>query len=287
MIKIDCEKRLNENFKISVNLKIKKGSFVCLYGASGSGKTTILRLLAGFMKIDSGAITNGEITLDNGRKFMHAKQRKIGFLFQDYALFENMSVIENLLFAKKDLQKAGEMLKFLELEKYANFAISQLSGGQKQRVALARALMQSPEILLLDEPLSALDYKIREKIQDYLKKIHEKFRPTIILVSHDISEIYRLCERVYELKNGSLVREGSPSEIFLQTSGSQKFSFRGKVVALREAGGVNIAIIAVGAQLCEVVLSVSEARDLRVGDSVSVGAKAFNINLKKIEENSD
>ena len=92
MIKIDCKKKLSPNFQIDVKFEIKKHSFVCLYGASGSGKTTVLRILAGFLKIDSGSVRNGEILLDDGKNFIHAKKRKIGFLFQDYALFENMNV---------------------------------------------------------------------------------------------------------------------------------------------------------------------------------------------------
>ena len=287
MIKIDCKKKLSPNFQIDVKFEIKKHSFVCLYGASGSGKTTVLRILAGFLKIDSGSVRNGEILLDDGKNFIHAKKRKIGFLFQDYALFENMNVRKNLLFAKDDPQKADELLEFFELKNYANSEIGELSGGQKQRVALARSLMQSPEILLLDEPLSALDAKIREKIQDYLKKIHEKFNTTIILVSHDVGEIYKLCDMVYEMREGKIVQIATPSEIFLKTSGSQKFTFVGKIVDLRENDGVFVAVVAIGGQLSQIVLSYAEAQNLSVGDSVSVGAKAFNITLKKVENNDD
>ena len=282
MITIDCKKKISDDFSIDARLEINKGSFVCLYGRSGSGKTTLLRILAGFLRADSGSIKDGDLVLQEGNEFLSAGKRRIGFLFQDYALFENMSVTGNLLFARNDPQKAAMLLEILELSEFAKSGVEGLSGGQKQRVALARALMQEPEILLLDEPLSALDFTMREKIQEYLLKIHEQFHQTVILVSHDVSEIYRLCKRVYEMKDGRIVRTGTPEEIFLKTSGSQKFSFAGKIVDLQARDGVKVAVVAIGSQLCEVVLSNAEADGLQVGDEVKTGAKAFNITLRKI-----
>ena len=282
MITIDCKKKISDDFSIDARLEINKGSFVCLYGRSGSGKTTLLRILAGFLRADSGSIKDGDRVLQEGTEFLSAGKRRIGFLFQDYALFENMSVTGNLLFARNDPQKAAMLLEILELSEFAKSGVEGLSGGQKQRVALARALMQEPEILLLDEPLSALDFTMREKIQEYLLKIHEQFHQTVILVSHDVSEIYRLCKRVYEMKDGRIVRTGTPEEIFLKTSGSQKFSFAGKIVDLQARDGVKVAVVAIGSQLCEVVLSNAEADGLQVGDEVKTGAKAFNITLHKI-----
>ena len=282
MITIDCKKKISDDFSIDARLEINKGSFVCLYGRSGSGKTTLLRILAGFLRADSGSIKDGDRVLQEGNEFLSAGKRRIGFLFQDYALFENMSVTGNLLFARNDPQKAAMLLEILELSGLAKSGVEGLSGGQKQRVALARALMQEPEILLLDEPLSALDFTMREKIQEYLLKIHEQFHQTVILVSHDVSEIYRLCKRVYEMKDGRIVRTGTPEEIFLKTSGSQKFSFAGKIVDLQARDGVKVAVVAIGSQLCEVVLSNAEAEGLQVGDEVKTGAKAFNITLRKI-----
>ena len=282
MITIDCKKKISDDFSIDARLEINKGSFVCLYGRSGSGKTTLLRILAGFLRADSGSIKDGDRVLQEGNEFLSAGKRRIGFLFQDYALFENMSVTGNLLFARNDPQKAAMLLEILELSEFAKSGVEGLSGGQKQRVALARALMQDPEILLLDEPLSALDFAMREKIQGYLLKIHEQFHQTVILVSHDVSEIYRLCETVYEMHDGRVVRSASPNEIFLKTSGSQKFSFAGKIVDLQARDAVQIAVVAIGSQLCEVVLSNTEAEGLQVGDEVKTGAKAFNITLRKI-----
>ena len=284
MISINCVKKFGDKFKIEANLQIPKGKIACFYGKSGSGKTTLLRLIAGFQKADSGEIINGEITLFDDKFFMPPQKRQIGFLFQDYALFENMSVIKNLLFAKNDPKKANELLNLLEILDHANSQISELSGGQKQRVALARALMQDPKILLLDEPLSALDNTMRSKIQDYLLKIHQIYKPTIIIVSHDVSEIYKLCDIVFEIENGRVIKSGTPSEVFLKTLGSQKFSFLGKIVEISQKDSVIVAVVAVGNQLCEVVLSKFEAKNLQVGDEVSVSAKAYLLNLKKVEK---
>ena len=195
-----------------------------------------------------------------------------------------MSVIKNLLFAKNDPKKANELLDLLEISHHANSQISELSGGQKQRVALARALMQDPKILLLDEPLSALDSTMRSKIQDYLIKIHQIYKPTIIIVSHDVSEIYKLCDIVFEMEDGKIIKSGTPSEIFLKTGGSQKFSFLGKIVEISQKDTIFVAVVAVGNQLCEVVLSEFEAKNLQLGDEVSVSTKAYLLNLKKAKK---
>ena len=281
MISIDCVKKFGDKFKIEANLQIPKGKIACFYGKSGSGKTTLLRLIAGFEKASSGSAKNGSLTLFDDKFFMPPQKREIGFLFQDYALFENMSVIKNLLFAKNDKAKAEELLNLLEISHHANSQISELSGGQKQRVALARALMQDPKILLLDEPLSALDSAMRSKIQDYLLKIHQIYSPTIIIVSHDVGEIYKLCDIVFEIENGVIIKSGTPSEVFLKTGGSQKFSFMGKIVEISKKDTIFVAVVAVGNQLCEVVLSEFEAANLHAGDEVSISAKAYSLNLKK------
>ncbi|MBF0984297.1 MAG: ATP-binding cassette domain-containing protein, partial [Campylobacter sp.] len=133
MITIDCKKKISEDFAIDAKLEIKKGSFVCLYGRSGSGKTTLLRIIAGFLPADSGFLKDGDRVLQEGKDFMSAGKRRIGFLFQDYALFENMSVLGNLLFAKNDLKRARDLLELLELSSHASAGVGGLSGGQKQR----------------------------------------------------------------------------------------------------------------------------------------------------------
>lgn len=285
MIKMDIKKRLNGSngeFMLNVNLQINKGEFVCLYGKSGSGKTTILRLLAGFETPDSGEIYANGVKFYSNSKSLPPQNRNIGYLFQDYALFDNMSVYENLLYAKSDTKKADELLNKMDLVSLKNAKTQKLSGGQKQRVALARALMRDPEILLLDEPLSALDIKTRENLQEYLAKIHAKRNISVILVSHDVAEIYRLCERVYVINDGKIQSALTPKELFLKQIGSQKLAFNAKILELNESDSVSVATVLVANQICKVVLSQIEADELSVGDDVVLSAKAFGMSLKKI-----
>lgn len=284
MIELNCKKSLNGadgKFELDVNLNVKKGEFIALYGKSGSGKTTLLRLIAGFETPDSGAIKAGGKTLFEGKNFAPPQSRNIGFLFQDYALFPNMNVMKNLLFANNDLNLAHKLLDLVEMSSLESAAISQLSGGQKQRAALARALMRKPEILLLDEPLSALDNAMREKLQDYLAKIHAEFNMTTVLVSHDVAEIYKLASKVFVLENGKIAHVGSPSEIFLRHSGSQKFSLPAKILEISKRDAIYVAVVLVGQQLCEVALSAAEAANLRSDDEAVLSAKAFGLNLQK------
>ncbi|PPB57339.1 ABC transporter ATP-binding protein [Campylobacter hyointestinalis] len=283
MIKISCKKKLNDLFTIDADLEIKSGDFVALHGKSGSGKTTLLRLLAGFLKPDSGEIKKDSIYYASKTVFMPPQKRNIGYLFQDYALFPNMNVLKNLLFANNDKDLANELLELVGLQAHKNDHVNSLSGGQKQRVALARALMRKPDILLLDEPLSALDNAIRQKLQDYLLVIHNKFKMTTILVSHDVSEIYKLANIVYELEDGKIARSGTPAEIFLKSSGSQKFSFHAKILDIQKRDTVYVAIVEIAGQISEIVLTKNELEGLNIGGYALACAKAFKISLKAIK----
>ena len=165
-------------------------------------------MLSGLLRPDSGIIKVGETIWFDGDKNIDLKpqQRKVGYVFQDYALFPNMSVRQNLEYAlRKGQDKAiiGELLQFAELNELEQRKPETLSGGQKQRVALARALVQRPEILILDEPLSALDLKMRIKLQEYLLQVHKRYKLTTILVSHDIGEIVKLSDNVFEIGRAS------------------------------------------------------------------------------------
>jgi molybdate transport system ATP-binding protein len=155
-----------------------------------------------------------------------------------------------------------------------------LSGGQKQRVALCRALMRRPKLLLLDEPLSALDPKMRLKLQKEILHLHREFGTTTIMVSHDPSEIYRLADYVYELQDGGIITQGTPKEVLLKTQGSQKFSFEGEVLDIFKNDVIYIAVVAIGQQIVEVVLSSKEAERLYVGAKVAVSTKAFAPTIK-------
>lgn len=278
MIKIDINKKLYGSLgsmELSVKLSIQEGDFIALRGKSGSGKTTLLRILAGLEKAD-GVITLGESEIWQDEKvFLPPQKRGIGFVFQDYALFPNMSVLDNLLFVNKDLKLADTLLDITELSDLKQRFIGHLSGGQKQRVSLCRALMKRPKLLLLDEPLSALDVEMRAKLQSEILNLHKEFRTTSIMVSHDPSEIYRLANRVVVLNFGKITDDGSPKDVLLKTSGSQKFSFEGEILDIQKVDVIYVAIISIGQQLVEIVISSLEAQNLKRGQIVRVSTKAF------------
>lgn len=278
MINIDINKKLhgaNGEMDLNVNLEIKQGEFLALAGLSGSGKTTLLRILAG-LETASGTINiNNNTWLDN--KFCLAPQkREIGFVFQDYALFPNFSVIDNLLYVNKDKELANYLLKMTELEELKNRFPQTLSGGQKQRISLCRALMNRPKILLMDEPLSALDSNMRTKLQNEILTLHKEFNTTTIMVSHDPSEIYRLANRVVILNFGEIINDGTPKDILLKTKGSQKFSFEGELLDIIRVDVIHVAIVSIGQQLVEVVVSREEVKNLKIGQKVSLATKAFS-----------
>jgi len=278
MIKIDINKKLhgaNGEMDLVVNLDITQGDFVALAGQSGSGKTTLLRILAG-LEDATGTIKVGDEVWLEGKKALPSQKRKIGFVFQDYALFPNMSVEENLLFVQKDKELADKLLALTELSELRDRLPNTLSGGQKQRVSLCRAIMNKPKILLMDEPLSALDPKMRTKLQHEILTLHKEFGTTTIMVSHDPSEIYRLASRVVVLNLGEIINDGTPKDVLLKTSGSQKFSFEGELLDIVKVDVINIAIVSIGQQLVEVVVSDDEVNSLIIGQSVSVSTKAFS-----------
>ena len=278
MIKIDILKKLhgaNGEMDLKVNLEIKKGEFLALAGLSGSGKTTLLRILAG-LETASGTIEIDNNIWLNDKFCLPSQKREIGFVFQDYALFPNFSVLDNLLYVKKDKELAYHLLKITELEELKNRFPQTLSGGQKQRVSLCRALMNKPKILLMDEPLSALDSNMRTKLQNEILTLHKEFNTTTIMVSHDPSEIYRLANRVITLNFGEIIKDGSPKDILLKTKGSQKFSFEGKLLDIIKVDVIHVAIVSIGQQLVEVVVSRDEVKNLKIGQKVSLSTKAFS-----------
>ncbi len=277
MIKIDIKKKLHGSsgeMNLDVNLEIKENDFVALAGESGSGKTTLLRILAGLEEA-KGTIKIGDKVWLDGKVNIPPQKREIGFVFQDYALFPNMTVEENLLFVNKDKKLANHLLQITELSELKNRLPNTLSGGQKQRVSLCRAMMNEPKLLLMDEPLSALDPSMRTKLQNEILILHKEFGTTTIMVSHDPSEIYRLASRIVVLDQGVIIDDGTPKDVLLKTSGSQKFSFEGELLDIKKVDVIYVAIIAIGQQLVEVVVSQDEAKNLKIGDSVRVSTKAF------------
>ncbi|KHG33745.1 MAG: ABC transporter ATP-binding protein [Epsilonproteobacteria bacterium] len=277
MIEISIEKELLGSLgkmDLCIDLRIDRQSFVALSGQSGSGKTTLLRIIAGLEKAKGRICVDGEVWLDQN-VYRAPQKRGIGFVFQDYALFPNMSVLENLLFVKKDKALAEQLLEMTELSELAHRKPATLSGGQKQRVSLCRAMMNRPKLLLMDEPLSALDPSMRTKLQHEILSLHKAFETTTIMVSHDPSEMYKLSSRVVVLSQGKIVQDGDAKSVLLRTQGSQKFSFEGELLDIVKVDVIYVAIVAIGQQIVEVVLDEGEAQNLRAGDIVNIGTKAF------------
>ncbi len=201
-----------------VDLDIYKGELFCLLGESGCGKSTLLRMLAGFEVPTEGTVQIDGADMSN----VPPDRRPTNMMFQSYALFPHMSVEKNVAYgllreglSRKDAYtRAGEMLRMVKLEKFARRKPHQLSGGQRQRVALARALVKRPKVLLLDEPLGALDKKLREETQFELIRIQETLGVTFIVVTHDQDEAMTLATRIGVMKDGRIVQVGAPREIY-------------------------------------------------------------------------
>lgn len=290
MIEIDIIKPLytaDGIINLKVNKKINKGDFLTLFGKSGSGKTTLLRILAGLETPKSGKIVvDKEIWFDSSKKInLSPQKRDVGFVFQDYALFPNMSVKKNLEFAlknKNEIKKVDEILEIMEIKNLSNMKPELLSGGQKQRVALARTLMTNPKILLLDEPLSALDTTMRLKLQDELSLIHQKFNITSILVSHDISEVFKLSNRVFKINLGEIEEDGTPNELFSNQKISSKFKIVGEILSIKKSDILYIIEILSNNEVVKATAVEDEIKDLKIGDKILLSSKAFNPIVNKI-----
>lgn len=290
MIDIHIEKKLKGaagNFNLQVEVNIQEGELVAIYGESGVGKTSLLRIIAGLEKPDRGRLkVKGSIWCDTQKRHMLSPQKRhVGIVFQDYALFPHMTVIQNLTFAlSKDEPHTivDELIEMMELKELSHQKPAQLSGGQKQRVALARALVSKPDVLLLDEPLSALDYRMRTKLQTYIKAVHQRFRITTLLISHDPGEVLRLADRVLELKHGQINKDTTPTLFFSQGKTSAKFSFTGEIVHIEKEDVIYVMSILIGGELTKVVVDCEEVKAYSVGDKVMVGAKGFTPVLHRL-----
>jgi molybdate transport system ATP-binding protein len=193
--------------RLEVEQRVNRGDFIVIMGESGAGKSTLLRIIAGLERAEGTVNVDGEIWQE-GQKVLPVQRRSVGFVFQDFALFDNMSVKENLLFVNSDSTLADELLEMMEIEKLADRNVQMLSGGQKQRVALARALMRRPKLLLMDEPLSALDPRMRRKLREKIAELHVRFGMTTLMVSHDITEARVLANRLWFVEKGSVQEYG-------------------------------------------------------------------------------
>ena len=205
---------------IEIDFQLPQGKLLGIVGPSGEGKTTLLRIIAGLLKPSFAHIKFGGQLWNHteSRLCLPPQNRSVGMVFQDYALFPNMTVTQHLDFANKEKNKqlAEELKSVMGLQELLQRYPHQLSGGQQQRLALARALMNRPQVLLLDEPLSALDMDHRKRLQSYIEYFHQQHKLTSILVSHNLEEVFQLSDAIFQLKEGKLANINPPDLILKQ-----------------------------------------------------------------------
>jgi len=269
---------------VGLDLEISHGEFFAMLGPSGSGKTTVLRMIAGFELPDSGTIEIDGIDVSQTPPF----NRDVNTVFQDYALFPHMSVLANVEYGlkvkkvAKDLRKdrAIEALERVKLNGYESRLPSQLSGGQRQRVALARALVNEPKVLLLDEPLGALDLKLRHEMQIELKELQRDIGITFVFVTHDQEEALTMADRIAVFNSGNIVQIGSPRQIYEEPNSefvagfvgiSNLMHVNGKVISIRPEKiriGNGSDRTASGVVTTVMFLGASTRVDVQVGDDL-------------------
>lgn len=216
-----------------INFSLDQGEFLCLLGPSGSGKSTILHSIGGFIKHEGTIILDGEDITN-----LPPNQRSVSTVFQSLGLFTHMNVLKNVMYGLKFNQKsltnqekkdlALEVIDLVGLKGYENRLPSELSGGQKQRVALARSLVVKPKILLMDEPFSSLDQKLREKMQEEIKKLHMDFNLTTIFVTHDQVEAFKMADDVIIITDGKIIDRGRPQKIYNNPANEKSLAFIGQ-----------------------------------------------------------
>ena len=275
----NIKKRFDEtevlnNFDLSIN----QGEFITLLGASGCGKTTILRLIAGLEKVDQGQIfINGNDVTD-----LAANKRQVNMVFQSYALFPFMNVADNVGYSlkirkvnKEEIRKQVEKaLELVQLKGFEKRMPGQLSGGQKQRVAIARAIVNKSEILLLDEPLSALDASLRQQMQVELKQLQRELGITFVYITHDQEEALNMSDRIVVMKEGKIEQIGTPEEIYYQPKTVFVAEFVGKANILTDENGDTIAV-----RSENISLSPEEKPGSRLGTVIS---KTFIMGMEKV-----
>jgi putative spermidine/putrescine transport system ATP-binding protein len=263
-----------------LSLEVKKGEFLSFLGGSGCGKTTTLRMIAGFETPTSGSIfIDGE-----DMEGVSPRKRKLGMVFQNYALFPNMDVFGNIEFGlrvagtkgKSAKKQVDEMLDLIGLDGYGHRYPRELSGGQQQRVALARAIAVEPEALLLDEPLSALDAKIRQRLRDDIRSIQKKLGMTMIYVTHDQEEALSISDRVAVMRDGRIEQLGAPSEIYDNPATSFVATFIGSLSSLRcEVADAAAGLLLVGGR----ILRAAAPLDAATGEIYSLSLRPESITL--------
>ncbi|WP_456296204.1 ABC transporter ATP-binding protein [Vibrio sp. AK197] len=217
----------------SLSLKVEQGEIVCLLGASGCGKTTLLKAIAGLLPLSSGSISLRHQTLDDGRDWLPPEQRNIGMIFQDYALFPHLTVAENVGFGLTDVKpneradKVNEMLHLVHLQDFAQRYPHQLSGGQQQRVAIARSLAYKPDLLLLDEPFSNIDTQVRHELIAEIRRLFKQQGVTAIFVTHSREEAFAFADKMAVMNHGVIEQYGTASELYYHPSSKFVADFLG------------------------------------------------------------
>ncbi len=285
---VNITKRFGETVAADgITLNIKEGEFFTLLGPSGCGKTTTLRIIAGFCKPDEGEIYFNDKLMNH----VPPHKRNVGMVFQNYALWPHMTVFENVAFGldirkvprEEKRRRVMEVLKMLGLEKLADRYPGQLSGGQQQRVALARALVINPDVLLLDEPLSNLDAKLRVHTRTEIKKLQTKMKITTIYVTHDQEEALSISDRIAVMKDGKIQQVGTPLEIYTKPKNAFVADFIGITNFIEGTiiGKPRDSLYEVDIGLKERTLLIESGREFSVGDKVLVAVRPENFIVGK------
>ena len=290
MVTVELHKELSAAIgllKLDVSFNLQREEFVTLYGPSGAGKTSILRMICGLLDPDAGKIISNDTTWFDSTKGtnLRPQKRNVGIVFQDFALFPNMTVEGNLRYAlprHEGSRIIEELIEITDLGQLRSRMPTTLSGGQRQRVALARALVRKPELLLLDEPLSALDREMRQRLQTYLLRVHREYQLTTILVSHDVGEIIKLSDRIIALEGGQIQYSGSPQEHFHGGDISGKVQLTGDILSIEKEDVIYVVSILCGRDVIKVAIADPDQQQLQPGDHVLVASKAFNPIIRKL-----
>lgn len=275
MLHCDLRKTLgNEHRELNVQFTLENGEVLAVSGPSGVGKTSLLRLLAGLDQPDHGIVRFAETVWSDRQRQIHlpTAQRRVGFVFQDYALFPHLTVLEQLRYGQRQTQPddIDRWLQLMELTALTERRPGQLSGGQRQRLALARAMVGAPQLLLLDEPLSALDAELRYDIQLRLQTALTAQPTTTVLVSHDASEIFRLAQRVLLLSEQAPARLGTPAELLLGNLSPGRCTLHAQVLALLPDSVMTTLVLSVGHDRITTLVTEQEAARLQIGQTVQV-----------------
>ena len=268
-----------------ISLTVREGDFVTLLGSSGCGKTTILRIIAGLETPDSG-----QVLLEGGDMVDEPpEKRDVNTVFQSYALFPHMTVFQNVAYALKirnvdkreTEQRVHEALTLVQMDGSEKKTPNQLSGGQRQRIAIARSLINHPKVLLLDEPLGALDLQLRRQMQYELKKLQQQLGTTFIYVTHDQEEAINMSDRIVVLRDGRIEQQGAPNEIYDRPRTSYAAQFVGSANVLRgrlERIGADAVVLK---NDCGTMLAQPDGLPLQAGDALTLAVRGENIGISR------